>query len=135
MPTAVPQTLESLTYEQLTELAAKVETQKTIKHRETETQRAQMSGMLDRMLATLQGAPAKAAAPIAQAAPAPAQPITSNGKHAAKAPKRRASPMKGKKAPIKYRHGKYTWTGRGKTPSWVETLEKSGRNRAEFAVA
>jgi DNA-binding protein H-NS len=44
---------------------------------------------------------------------------------------------KGLKVPIKYRHPQdpsKTWTGRGVTPRWLQTLLDSGRDRSEFEV-
>lgn len=38
------------------------------------------------------------------------------------------------KAAVKYQHGEHTWTGQGKTPRWLDALEKAGRNREEFKV-
>jgi DNA-binding protein H-NS len=39
--------------------------------------------------------------------------------------------------PIKYRHPEdpeKTWTGRGMTPKWMQTLLEKGHDRAEFKV-
>jgi DNA-binding protein H-NS len=60
----------------------------------------------------------------------PAQPGKKRG-----APKGRVSPLKGTKAPIKYRgpNGE-TWTGRGRTPTWLTDLESKGKKRERFAV-
>ena len=47
------------------------------------------------------------------------------------------SSRKGVKVPIKYRHPEdpnKTWTGRGVTPKWLQTLMEKGRDRAEFEV-
>lgn len=42
--------------------------------------------------------------------------------------RKRVSPLKGKKAPIKYRdkHGN-KWSGRGMTPKWLVAAEKAGK--------
>jgi DNA-binding protein H-NS len=37
--------------------------------------------------------------------------------------------------PPKYRDGARSWTGRGKTPSWLSQFEAEGRNRKDFLVA
>src|SRR5690349_13274972 len=138
MPTAVPQTLESLTYEQLVDLAAKVETQRNLKHREAEKAQREMRSILDTMLSTLKGT-AIIPATAKSAKPAQIMPATkpTNGTHKVKAktkPKTKGSPMKGTKAPVKYRNGTDTWSGRGKAPTWLANLEKAGRSRTEFAV-
>jgi DNA-binding protein H-NS len=44
---------------------------------------------------------------------------------------------KGVKVPIKYRDpmdSSNTWTGRGVTPRWLQTLIDSGRDRSEFEI-
>jgi len=127
-PLTIPD-LKTLTYEQLCELEGRVT-----------AARKSMGAMLDQMLATLQGPATKAATPVKaipakapQVAAAQAAQPTANGSH--KATAKRRSPMKGKRAPIKYRYGQDTWSGRGKTPAWILKLEKSGKNRNEFAVA
>jgi len=49
--------------------------------------------------------------------------------------RKRVSPLKGKRAPIKYRdkHGN-KWSGRGMTPKWLVAAEKAGTRRETFAV-
>ncbi len=44
-------------------------------------------------------------------------------------------PLKGKKAPPKYRgpNGE-TWAGRGLTPKWMTDLEKKGKKRESFLI-
>jgi DNA-binding protein H-NS len=44
-------------------------------------------------------------------------------------------PLKGRKAPPKYRgpNGE-TWAGRGLTPKWMTALEKKGKKRASFLI-
>ena len=37
-------------------------------------------------------------------------------------------------APIKYRNGDDTWTGRGQPPRWLADLEAKGVDRSAFAV-
>ena len=39
--------------------------------------------------------------------------------------------------PVKYRNAETgdTWTGRGRTPTWLAALEAQGRKREEFLVA
>lgn len=47
------------------------------------------------------------------------------------------SSRKGVKVPIKYRHPTdttKTWTGRGVTPKWLQTLVDAGHDRSEFEV-
>jgi DNA-binding protein H-NS len=52
----------------------------------------------------------------------------SNGLH-------RVHPLKGRKAPIKYRGPDgQTWSGRGLPPRWLADLEKKGRKRDSFLV-
>jgi DNA-binding protein H-NS len=48
----------------------------------------------------------------------------------------KAHPLKGVKAPIKYRgpNGE-TWSGRGLAPRWLSALEKKGKKRDTFLVA
>lgn len=43
----------------------------------------------------------------------------------------------GKPVPVKFRHpddASLTWSGRGKAPKWLSTLESEGRKREEFRV-
>jgi DNA-binding protein H-NS len=48
---------------------------------------------------------------------------------------RRASPMKGRKVPPKYRGpGGETWAGRGARPRWLTALIKQGRKIDDFAI-
>lgn len=56
-------------------------------------------------------------------------------KSAAAAGPRGPSPLKGKKAPVRFRgpNGE-TWTGRGRTPRWLSALEAKGKSREKFAV-
>jgi len=56
------------------------------------------------------------------------------GRRAASA-KRKVHPLKGKKAPAKYRgpNGE-TWAGRGLAPRWMTDLEKKGRKRESFLI-
>jgi DNA-binding protein H-NS len=47
------------------------------------------------------------------------------------------SPRKGVKVAIKYRHPndhEKTWTGRGVTPVWLQTLLDEGHDRSEYEV-
>ncbi|MGR9046664.1 MAG: H-NS histone family protein [Gammaproteobacteria bacterium] len=47
------------------------------------------------------------------------------------------SSRKGVKVPVKYRHPTdttKTWTGRGVTPKWLQTLVDAGHDRSEFEV-
>jgi DNA-binding protein H-NS len=45
------------------------------------------------------------------------------------------SPLKGKKAAVKYRDKKgNTWAGRGLAPKWIVDAEKAGTKRATFLV-
>ncbi len=37
-------------------------------------------------------------------------------------------------APVKYRRGDDTWTGRGRLPNWLAALEATGQRRDEFLV-
>ena len=37
-------------------------------------------------------------------------------------------------APVKYRRGDDTWTGRGRLPNWLTALEATGQRREEFLV-
>jgi len=37
---------------------------------------------------------------------------------------------------IRYRHPDgHTWTGRGRTPTWIKQIESEGRSRDDFAVS
>jgi DNA-binding protein H-NS len=60
------------------------------------------------------------------------------GKGSARKPRKtakRASRLKGKKAPVKYRDAKgNTWAGRGNPPRWLVAAEKEGKKRQSFAV-
>ena len=49
--------------------------------------------------------------------------------------KGRAHPLKGTKAPIKYRgpNGE-TWSGRGLAPRWLAELERKGKNRDSYLI-
>lgn len=49
--------------------------------------------------------------------------------------KGKVHPLKGKKAPAKYRgpNGE-TWAGRGLAPRWMTDLEKKGRKRESFLI-
>ena len=47
----------------------------------------------------------------------------------------RAHPLKGRKAPIKYRGPEgETWSGRGLAPRWLAELEKKGKKRDSYLV-
>jgi DNA-binding protein H-NS len=48
---------------------------------------------------------------------------------------RRAHPLAGRKAPIKFRgpNGE-TWSGRGLAPRWLAALEAKGKKRTSYAV-
>ena len=49
--------------------------------------------------------------------------------------RKRVSPLKGKRAPIKYRDKQGNkWSGRGRTPKWLVAAEKTGIKRDRFAV-
>jgi DNA-binding protein H-NS len=50
--------------------------------------------------------------------------------------KGRVHPLKGTKAPIKYRgpNGE-TWSGRGLAPRWLAELEKKGKKRDSYLIA
>jgi len=49
--------------------------------------------------------------------------------------KRRASALKGRKAPIKYRDKSgNTWSGRGAQPRWMTAAIKDGAKRDDFLV-
>lgn len=52
------------------------------------------------------------------------------------AAKRKAHPLKGRKAEPKYRgpDGE-TWAGRGLAPRWLTALEKKGKKRESFLIA
>jgi len=54
----------------------------------------------------------------------------SDAAQAPKVPRTRA------KAPVKFRDPQTgdAWSGRGRTPKWLEAHEKAGRSRGEFAV-
>jgi DNA-binding protein H-NS len=55
------------------------------------------------------------------------------GKNPARSKK--AHPLKGRKAPPKYRGpGGETWSGRGLPPRWLAALEKKGRKRDTFLI-
>jgi DNA-binding protein H-NS len=47
----------------------------------------------------------------------------------------RSHPLKGTKAPIKYRgpNGE-TWSGRGLAPRWLAELERKGKNRDSYLI-
>ena len=50
----------------------------------------------------------------------------------------RRGPKPGTKVAPKYRHptdAGVVWSGRGKTPVWLRTLEEAGRQRSEFLIA
>jgi len=49
--------------------------------------------------------------------------------------RRGAHPLKGTKAPIKYRgpNGE-TWSGRGLAPRWLAELERKGKNRDSYLI-
>ena len=51
------------------------------------------------------------------------------------------APVKGKggagkrsSAPVKFRRGDDTWTGRGRLPNWLTSAEAEGHSRDEFLV-
>ena len=49
---------------------------------------------------------------------------------------RRNHPLKGRKAPVKYRGPKgETWSGRGLAPRWLVALERKGKKRNAFLIA
>ena len=43
-------------------------------------------------------------------------------------------PKKGIKAPVKYRKGENTWTGRGRKPGWINELIKKGEKLEDYLV-
>lgn len=47
------------------------------------------------------------------------------------------SPLKTKAvSKIRYRHPDgHTWTGRGRTPTWIKQIEAEGRSREDYAVS
>jgi DNA-binding protein H-NS len=47
-----------------------------------------------------------------------------------------AAPTKKARTPaaVKYRHGEDSWTGKGRTPLWMQELLAQGRTLEEFAV-
>ena len=48
---------------------------------------------------------------------------------------KRVSKLKGKKAAVKFKDGSGNkWTGRGRTPLWIQAAEKAGKDRSSFAV-
>lgn len=48
---------------------------------------------------------------------------------------KRVSSQTGKKAPVKFEDGNgNAWTGRGRTPRWLQAAEKAGAQRSSFAV-
>lgn len=50
---------------------------------------------------------------------------------------KKASRRAASKVPIKYRHpqdAEKTWTGRGMTPKWMQSLLDKGHDRSEFKV-
>ncbi len=49
--------------------------------------------------------------------------------------RRGAHPLKGKKAPVKYKGpGRETWSGRGLAPRWLAELEAKGKKRESYLV-
>lgn len=55
----------------------------------------------------------------------------------ASAPKgKRVSKLKGTKAPVKYSDGNgHSWSGRGRTPAWLEAKMAAGAAKEQFLVA
>lgn len=55
----------------------------------------------------------------------------------AAAPKgKRVSKLKGTKAPVKYSDGNgHSWSGRGRTPAWLEAKMAAGAAKEQFRVA
>jgi DNA-binding protein H-NS len=48
---------------------------------------------------------------------------------------RRVHPLKGKKAPVKFRGpGGETWSGRGLAPRWLAELEAKGKKRESYLI-
>jgi DNA-binding protein H-NS len=65
---------------------------------------------------------------VAKAMPESVRPVSIGGKPA-KSGDKRASPI------VKYRSPSgQTWTGRGRTPQWLVSLEAEGKKREDFAV-
>lgn len=49
--------------------------------------------------------------------------------------RKRVSPVKGRKVPVKYRdEAGNTWTGRGNRPRWLSEALAAGKSLADFAV-
>jgi DNA-binding protein H-NS len=49
--------------------------------------------------------------------------------------RRAAHPLKGKKAPVKYRGPSgETWSGRGLAPRWLSELEAKGKKRESYLI-
>jgi DNA-binding protein H-NS len=63
----------------------------------------------------------------------PARAVTRPGRRANG--RTRSHPLKGTKAPIKYRgpNGE-TWSGRGLAPRWLAELERKGKNRDSYLI-
>ena len=60
------------------------------------------------------------------------------GRKAGRSPAKKSEARKGTRPPepVKYRNADTgdTWTGRGRTPTWLAALEAQGRRREEFLV-
>lgn len=117
MKTTVPGNLETLTFVQLTELERKVADAKTRKYDQAcVSAEVQLRSKLDSIVKQL-GIRADDA-PVVEAP--------------TKAAKRRG------KIAVKFRNPEKpdeTWTGRGRAPRWLTSIEKVGGNRETFRVS
>ena len=108
--------LNSLNVAKLVELRDQVE---GVLHGRVSKERIQLQARLDELSAFL--------APRGAVSSGTARPI--------KARAAKKHPLKGRKAPVKYRgpNGE-TWSGRGLPPRWLSALEAKGKKRERFLI-
>jgi DNA-binding protein H-NS len=131
--TQTPRNIETMTYAELEREERLIQAQKTKLYQQAANQ-SNKTAKAQQMLAAMAkelGVPAAATQPTTNGGVKPQKlVIASKPKIPAKA--------KAKRSRVRYRdpsNPKNTWSGRGPAPGWVVTLEKTGKNRSEFAVA
>lgn len=125
--TAIPRTLESLTYRDLSKLQVEIEAAKIKRYEEATTSLKQAR---TKMQAELAGKLAKMAADLGVSPTAVLEPKAGSNGH-------RKGKAKASGVAVKFRHPKTgeTWSGRGRPARWLTAaLKIPGAKREDFSV-
>lgn len=118
--TAVPSDIEGLSFKQLTALEAKIAGLKTKRYDEAQVEaQTKLASLLAKMALEAGVKPSQ----LAIVSPP-------NGAHKGKG-------KRGGKVAVKFRDPSdptHTWTGRGRAPRWLSTLEAKGKRRDDYRV-